>query len=133
MNDDVFTPALWLFGIAAGTLLSFLDLLWLKRPFRFVDSWPGLLPVSLVNTSFIYLLIGIQNSYYLLLVFPLPVIPIAYILTKRLSYFVFQRITRSPVHSPWKAVLGSMFIHTAVVWCAYAAFARINPTRSNLE
>ena len=133
MNDDLFTPALYLFGIAAGTLLAFLELLWLKRPFHFSGSWWGLLLVSPVNIAFIYLLIGIQNSYYLLLVFPLPVIPVAYILIKRLSYFVFKRITRSPLHSPWKAVFLSMFIHTAVVWCAYAAFAHINPTRFNLE
>jgi hypothetical protein len=133
MNDDLFTPALWLFGIATGTLLSFLELFWLKRPFRFGGSRSGLLLLSVVNTSFIYLLIGIQNSYYLLLVFPLPVIPVAYILIKRLTYFAVQRITRSPVHAPWKAVFLSMFVHTAVVWCSYAAFAHINPTRSNLE
>lgn len=133
MSDDLFTPALLLFGIALGSLLALLELLWLKRPFQFADAWPGLLVVALVNAVFIYLVAGIQNSYYLLLIFPVPIIPTAYILLKVLAYFIVKRITHGPVHAPWKAAFLSLFFHTIVFLIAYSGFARINPTRSNLQ
>jgi hypothetical protein len=98
MNDDLFTPALWVFGIVLGSGLAFLEMLGLKRPFHFAGAWPGLLVVALVNAGFIYLMAGIGNSYYLLLVVPLPVIPISYVLLKALAYFVVKRLTHSPVH-----------------------------------
>src|SRR5579864_4966050 len=133
MSDDLFTPALLVFGIALGCFLSFLELLWLKRPFQLASAWPGLLVVALVNTGFIYLMAGIQNSYYLLLIFPLPVIPTTYILLKVLVYFIVKRITHGPVHAPWKAAFLSLFFHTIVFLIAYSGFKHINPTRFNLQ
>jgi hypothetical protein len=133
MNDDLFTPALWVFGIVLGSVLAFFEMLWLKRPFHFAVDWPGLPVVALVNAGFIYLMAGIGNSYYLLFIFPLPVIPVAYLLLKALAYFVVKRITHSPVHSPWKLVFLSLFFNSAVSLVAYGGFAGINPTLSNLK
>jgi hypothetical protein len=133
MNDDIFTPALLLFGIALGGFLAILELLWLKRPFQFASAWPGLVVLALINAGFICLMASLQNSYYVLLVFPIPLFPTLYILLKVLAYWFVKRITNSPVHSPWKLAFLSLFFHTVVSLIAYSGFAGINPTRNHLE
>jgi hypothetical protein len=132
MFDTVFTPALVVFGIAIGTFLGCLECLWLRWPVSLDGAWPGVFLVALVNAAFIYLMVSIENSYYLLLIFPIPIIPLAYTGLKMLAYLAVPRAAGTG-HSSWKTALLTLVFHTVVFLFSYAVFARINPTRSNLE
>ena len=130
MNDSAFTPALWCFGLVLGVALAGGEVLILARRF---DLKAALL-IGLVNAVLLYLLIAARDSYLLLFFFPIPIIPLIYVLVKGFSYLAVQRITGVPAFRfAWLIAVITLFVHTTIGMVAYSQFTRINPAFSNLE
>jgi hypothetical protein len=89
--------------------------------------------IALVNLAFVSILFASQNSYLAMLIFPIPVFPVAYLGIKGLAYWTIRRHTITPLRWPVRILFLSMFVHFIVCLFAYTEFEKINPTESHLE
>src|SRR3978361_321318 len=110
MSDDRFTPALWLFGLLLGFCLAYLELALLRRSLQF-PGWAALAPITLVNVVFGYIFAACMDSYGGLFIFPVPVIPVAYLGLKALAYFAVNRMGGGPLQAPVLTLFGSLLFH----------------------
>jgi ankyrin repeat protein len=131
MNDSIFTPGLVLFGFMVGTVLAWLELLWLRRGKAEGNDLIPFITLSVLNLGFLCLIVGSVNSYLALLIFPLPVIPILYLVSKAIVYFVCAR--RGAVHNPISLAFLSLFTYGLLAVSLLGMLGPLNPTRQNLQ
>ncbi len=132
MTSSNYTAAFFFLCVLLALLLAGLELMCLKKSIHVLELWPWGLLLSIINFFSIFILITILNSYFFLLIFPVPLFPIVYSLLKLGIYYKLVRQIDVAAPSLFLITFLSIIYQWASIYFIYEWFKDINPTMTNL-
>ncbi len=141
MNSSFFTVAFLVWGILLCALLTALELLWLRGASGMFASRRAFLFLTVVNVAFAVGALGLLASFggasFVLFVFPVPILPVGFVLLKMWAYGKLRACSVGesalPHRRPRLLAFCTLFFHPFAASFAWEACSEFNPTRSNLE
>ena len=133
MSDSPYT----FFFLGAGAVLcvalGYGEMAWLRKTTQLSLIWGSVSTTAVVNFLFLVVFFFFATSQGIVMIFPVPIVPAIYLVTKLGLYFVIGKITGQPLHSPALIAFASIPIHGIVGSLFMMGALQINPTRDNLE
>src|SRR5688572_28778734 len=112
--------------------LAYAEVAWLRKTLQWSAIWSPMIPLAVFNLVLLFIGLYVLSGYLALFIFPIPVIPVIFVLLKAPAYAIVSRKTGIEFHSPWLVAMVMIDGGSIVSSMLLSAAGMINPTYKNL-